>query len=99
MSTEKNELPDDVVNVSISTFKYDPAEIRVKPGTTVVWVNKDPAGHNVAFSADEVANIDQDLAGPVVGQEEKNAVRFNEAGTYPYFCTPHPFMKATVIVE
>ena len=25
--------------------------------------------------------------------------RFDQPGTYPYFCEPHPFMTATVIVE
>lgn len=98
---EANEeaLPDNVVKVSISQFTYKPAEITVEPGTTVLWINEDPAGHNAAFVAENLPDLEQDLAGPIVGQSERFAVRFNEAGRYDYYCTPHPFMKGAVIVE
>lgn len=99
VAADENKLPDDTKQVLINQFTYQPAEIRIEAGTTVVWINKDPAGHNVAFSADNVSNLDEDLAGEVVGQEERLAVTFHDKGEYPYFCTPHPFMKATVIVE
>lgn len=92
-------LPEDVVKVSISKFKYKPAEITIEPGTVVLWINEDPMGHNAAFVAGNIDDVEQDLAGPIVGQGERFAVRFNESGRYDYYCTPHPFMKGVVIVE
>lgn len=99
VESDKEVLPENVVKVRISQFKYNPAEITIAPGTTVLWINEDPAGHNTAFVAENLPDLDQDLAGPIVGQGERYAVRFNEAGQYDYYCTPHPFMKGAVIVE
>ena len=99
VESDEEVLPGDVVKVNISQFKYNPAEITVAPGTTILWVNEDPAGHNAAFVAEDLPDLDQDLAGPIVGQGERFAVRFTEAGRYNYYCTPHPFMKGAVIVE
>lgn len=99
VQVDQDALPDDIVEVTISQFVYKPSEITVEPGTTVLWINEDPAGHNAAFVAENIPDLDQDLAGPIVGQGERFAVRFNEAGQYDYYCTPHPFMKGAVVVE
>lgn len=99
VESDEEVLPEDVVKVRISQFKYNPAEITVTAGTTILWVNEDPAGHNASFVAENLPDLEQDLAGPIVGQGERFAVRFNEAGRYDYYCTPHPFMKGAVVVE
>lgn len=99
VEVEEEALPEDVVKVVISRFSYQPAEITIESGTTVLWVNEDPAGHNAAFIAENISDLEQDMAGPIVGQGERFAVRFDKAGRYDYYCTPHPFMKGVVIVE
>ncbi len=99
VEADEEELPENVVKVAISQFSYKPAEITVAPGTTILWINEDPAGHNASFVAEDLPDLDEDLAGPIAGQGERFAVRFNEAGRYDYYCTPHPFMKGAVIVE
>lgn len=99
VKAEEAALPDNVVKVTISRFSYQPAEITVEPGTTILWVNEDPAGHNASFVAENLPDLEQDLAGPIVGQGERFAVQFEKAGRYDYYCTPHPFMKGAVVVE
>lgn len=99
VQAEEEALPEDVVKVAITQFSYQPAEITVEAETTVLWVNEDPAGHNASFVAGNVSDLEQDLAGPIVGQGERFAVRFEKAGRYDYYCTPHPFMKGAVVVE
>lgn len=99
VQVDQDALPDEIVEVTISQFVYKPSEITVEPGTTVLWSNEDPAGHNAAFVAENLPDLEQDMAGPIVGQGETFAVRFDEAGRYEYYCTPHPFMKGAVIVE
>lgn len=99
VEVDEDMLPENVVKVAISQFSYKPAEITVEQGTTILWINEDPAGHNAAFVADNLADREQDLAGPIVGQGEKFAVHFKKAGEYDYYCTPHPFMKGAVIVK
>ncbi len=73
-------------------FAYTPGRIEVVAGTTVEWKNEDPMAHTVT-AAD--GSFD---SGPV----EPGAVwrrRFDTPGTYPFACTPHPFMKGTVVVR
>src|SRR2546425_11678069 len=40
-------LSDQAVTVEMKDNSFEPQGIRVKPGTTVTWANKDPAVHNV----------------------------------------------------
>lgn len=79
-------------DVPIRDFAFEPSEIRIRPGETVRWVNEDPVVHTV--TADDGA-FD---SGPIQPGEGYSR-RFDEPGEYPYHCTPHPFMKAVVIVE
>ena len=53
--------------------------------------------HNVAFKAGVVGDAKMD--GAMMKKDQSYSITFNEAGTYDYHCTPHPFMKAKVIVE
>jgi len=76
--------------VSITNFKFDPAVLTVKAGTTVVWTNNDVVAHTVTFT--DVANS------PVLGRGDTFSRTFSAAGTYSYICSIHPFMHGTVVV-
>ena len=71
---------------------YDPAVIRIKAGTPVTWTNGDAVAHTV--TADEGA-FDSGFLNP--GQSW--SFTFETPGTYTYYCTPHPWMKGSVIVS
>ena len=78
--------------VTIRDFAFSPAEIRIRPGETVQWVNNDTLTHTV--TADDGA-FDSDL----LENGEGFSRRFDRPGRYPYHCTPHPFMTGVVVVE
>lgn len=78
--------------VVISNYAYEPAEVTIKAGESVTWTNEDSVRHNAA--SDENA-----FEGPLLSKGESYTFTFDAPGTYPYHCTPHPYMKATVIVE
>ena len=64
----------------------------VRVGDTVRWVNKDPFPHTVTskeggFDSHEIAS----------GKSWRYRAR--KAGVFPYVCTLHPTMKATLRVE
>lgn len=80
-----------VVEVPISGFAFGTAELRVRPGTTVRWVNRDPVGHT---STSDDGVWDSALLGP----GESFSRTFREPGRYPYHCTPHPYMEGVVVV-
>jgi plastocyanin len=78
--------------VEIKNFAYSPATLTVKVGDTVTWTNKDIAGHSA--TAD-----DGSFDTGVLSQGESGSFTFTKAGTFGYFCTPHPNIKGTIIVE
>lgn len=78
--------------VIIQDFKYGPETITVKAGTTVTWTNQDTIRHNVVTDGEDGPN------GPLLAQGESYSFTFDTPGTYEYYCQPHPYMKATVVV-
>jgi plastocyanin len=80
-----------VVEVEIKRFSFSPSELRIPPGTTVRWINKDPVVHTT--TSDEEA-----WGSPALAPGETFSFTFREEGEYPYHCIPHPFMKGAVIV-
>lgn len=80
------------VNVEIKNFAFGPKTITVKKGATVTFTNKDAVGHSATADG---GGFDTGI----LGQNESGDVTFNKVGSFTYHCTPHPYMKATVVVE
>jgi plastocyanin len=78
--------------IEINNFKFQPADLTIKLGDTVEWQNKDTVAHNAAASDKTFAT--QKLA---TGASEKWVS--NKKGRFPYICTLHPNMRATLTVE
>ena len=78
--------------VQIRGHAFHPAELRVAPGTRVVWANCDEVAHT--STADDRA-----WDSPVLSPRQSFAHTFAAAGRRPYHCDPHPFMKGVVVVE
>ncbi len=77
--------------VPVRRYAYAPAILRVRAGDVVEWVNEDEAVHTVTAE-----NGSFDSGGLERGETWR--ARFDEPGRYPYYCLPHPFMKAIVVV-
>jgi plastocyanin len=72
------------------SYRFSPAAITVKAGTTVTWTNNDNFTHNVTFPGEESKTM---APGAQATRD------FPTAGTFNYMCTLHPQdMKGTVIV-
>lgn len=87
---EDQAVPAGENTVLIEDYKYNPAEITIKTGETITWINKDSVRHTATGD-----NFDTGL----FGKDESAQVTFDEAGTFDYICTPHPYMKGKVIIE
>ena len=81
-----------VVEVEISGLAFGRSELRVPPGTTVRWVNRDPVAHTATSD-------DSSWGSPSIGPGETWSHTFERPGRHPYHCVPHPFMEAVVIVQ
>jgi plastocyanin len=81
-----------VAHAGMRNLAFVPARTEVSAGTTVEWTNNDPLAHSV--TADD-GSWDSGLVQP--GHTWRRT--FAQPGTYGYHCTPHPFMKGTVVVR
>src|SRR2546428_5175343 len=71
---------------------FSPANLTVKVGKTVAWVNKDTVTHTVTSDGSSLFDSGFMPTGATF------QFTFTTAGTYPYYCTVHPFMKGTIVV-
>ena len=78
--------------VKVDNFSFGPATLTVPVGTTVTWTNRDDIPHTVV-STDKV------FKSKVLDTDEKFSFTFAKAGTYPYFCSIHPKMTGSVVVQ
>src|ERR1700751_1314469 len=78
--------------VKIDNFSFGPAALTVSVGTTVTWINRDDIPHTVV-STDKV------FKSKVLDTDEKFSYTFTKAGEFPYFCSIHPKMTGSVVVQ
>jgi amicyanin len=78
--------------VQVAALKYSSDTVRIAAGQIVRWTNQDPLDHTITFEMEGPAS------GPLPAKGSY-AVKFDRPGTYPYHCTPHPFMTGVVIVR
>jgi plastocyanin len=78
--------------VKIDNFTFGPAALTVMVGTTITWTNRDDIPHTVV-STDKV------FKSKVLDTDEKFSFTFSTPGTFPYFCSIHPKMTGTVVVQ
>jgi LPXTG-motif cell wall-anchored protein len=79
-------------SVAIADFSFSPASITIDQRDAVTWTNNGPAAHSASANGGEF-----DTGILKAGQSSSHT--FSQAGTYSYFCRPHPFMKGTVVVQ
>ena len=76
--------------------KFNPANITIAPGDTIEWIW---AGNDHSTTSGTPGNPDGLWDSGVQNSGFTFSYTFNTAGTFSYICTPHPFMKGTVIVQ
>ena len=80
--------------IFIRDFTFQPANVRVKAGGSIVWVNCEPTSIPHSSISDTGG-----WASGLLAPAGAFVRAFPTAGSFPYHCGVHPSMKATVIVE
>ena len=80
------------VTIGPASMKFDPATLAIATGDTVEWTNK--MGMNHTATSDDGSSFDSKDIAP--GKTYSHT--FNAAGSFPYHCKIHPFMKGTITV-
>ena len=81
---------------------YDPDELTVTKGNTILVDNVDMMPHTVTNGAGASdANSGKIFDTSIINGGEFKVLETSnvDAGTYPYYCTVHPYMTGTLVVE
>jgi plastocyanin len=82
-----------IINDADGSYGFSPGTLTIKAGTTVIWKNMSSAPHTV--TTDDGQTADSGTV-PVGGTF---SFKFMAAGTFPYHCNYHPYMRAMIIVK
>jgi plastocyanin len=80
------------IQMKIDNFTFNPQQITVKAGDTVTWTNHDDIPHTVTSKTGSFRSKALDT-------DDKFLFTFAAPGSYPYFCTLHPHMTGSIVVE
>lgn len=78
--------------IRIQGFRFQPDNLTVEVGDTVEWKNADIVPHTVTAG-------DNTFHSGLIQPDHSWKLVVKKPGTYSYFCTPHPNMKAILVVE
>ena len=87
---------------------YDPPIISISIGDSITWYNDDKEGHTVTsgegsgrfgWMRDDFGTPDGFFDSGRFMPGESWSFKFENSGTFSYFCTIHPWMEGVVIVE
>jgi len=79
--------------IEIKDFAFNPQTITVKSGEKVTWINRDEEPRTIVsvgkqFKKSTALDTDQEFT-----------ITVGAPGTYEYFCSVHPKMTGTIVVE
>jgi plastocyanin len=84
-----NATGEEIVEVSINDFAFDPESVTISTGDTVRWTNMDSANHTATGSTFDSG---------ILEEGDSYEFTFTETGTFEYYCSIHPEMEGTVTV-
>ena len=80
------------IEVKIDNFAFNPQQVTVHAGDTVTWLNHDDIPHTVTSKT-------LTFRSKALDTDDKFSFTFATPGSFPYFCSLHPMMTGTIVVE
>ena len=79
--------------IEIKDFAFNPQTLTVKSGEKITWINRDEEPHTVVsvekqFKKSSALDTDQEFT-----------ITVGAPGTYTYYCSVHPKMTGTIVVQ
>lgn len=87
-----------IIKIPKGQLVFEPALLRIKPGDTVIWVNKSEKAHIFA-SIPGAGTNDKEIFSPMVNPGGSWEHTFQNPGDYPYFCFIHRNMLGAIMVQ
>ena len=79
--------------IEIKDFAFNPQTLTVKSGEKVTWINRDEEPHTI------VSVEKQFKKSSAIDTDQEFTITAGAPGTYTYFCSVHPKMTGTIIVQ
>ena len=79
--------------IEIKDFAFNPQILTVKAGENVTWINRDEEPHTI------VSVEKQFKKSTALDTDQEFTITAGAPGTYTYFCSVHPKMTGTIVVE
>ena len=92
-TASEEDAPAIAMTVHVKDGEFDPRDIEIEAGGTVMWINDDIAPHDLHFLAPNK------LYSGVVRPGKAWIHTFAAAGNYDYYCDFHNTMKGVVVVR
>ena len=77
---------------TLGSSAYSPSPLTITVGSTITWTNADTLTHTVTS---DTGAFDSSSIAPGA----KFSFTFQNKGTFPYHCSPHPSMVGSVVVQ
>jgi plastocyanin len=91
--TARKATPLGAHEIGIDNFNFTPQVLTVPRGTKVPWINNDDVPHLIVNVQNKFKQS------PVLDTDQRFSATLGAAGTYTYFCSLHPKMQGTVVVN
>lgn len=85
------------IEIEIEDFAFIPKSVTINQGDTVEWKNRDNVGHTSTSGESGVPNGLWDSG--TLSTDQRFSRVFDSAGTFAYYCKPHPYMTGSIIVQ
>jgi plastocyanin len=79
-------------SVSIQNYAFNPSTLTIQKAANVTWRNYDSVQHTVVSDSSAFSS-------PLLNTRATYTYQFNNSGSFPYYCSIHPYMKGTIIVK
>jgi plastocyanin len=79
-------------SVAIQNYAFNPSTLTIQKGANVTWKNYDSVQHTVVSDSSAFSS-------PLLNTGNTYTFQFNDSGSFPYYCSIHPYMKGTIVVK
>ena len=102
-SSQSSVVPVGSVLVTINSISgdnsYAPNPIIINSGETITWYNADTVSHTATSGSDSDPNEGQLFDSDAILSNQAFTLKFDNKGTFDYYCIYHPSMVGEIIVK
>ena len=101
--SQSSVVPEGSVLVTINGISgdnsYAPNPITINSGETITWYNADTISHTATSGSDSDPDEGQLFDSDAILSKQAFTLKFDNKGTFDYYCVYHPSMVGEIVVK